>query len=136
MNIEDMTQELGVEPDSIHDGCGHPQYLLSSLEAHYGPSRKLSELTPNLYCMERWKDCGNEKRFWVKLVFVEFTQSNMDGSNLQVTHLLSAEGPSNDGLRECRHTRIGQEMEGYVYYMDFGHMRQVMDELERFFDGD
>jgi hypothetical protein len=122
-----LGRTVGCEPTGFHHGTGDPTWRLDQLKAAFDETH---ELIPNaLWAFKRERDSI------VAVTFVTFLMSNMDGSELEVMHMLSTWGPSG-GLREARHSYWGPDGNGYVFYMNFEHVRAALSYLERFFDGD
>lgn len=62
----------------------------------------------------------------LSFIFLNFAQSNMDGSNVVCSVLMHGYGFLQ--LGECRHTYWGKD--GYIFYLNGKHMKAVIQWLE------
>lgn len=83
------------------------------------------ELMPNAYLVL------NFENDWLKFAVLEFSSSNVDGSETMLSCLFHGEGPGM-GLRECRHTWWGED--GYLFYPDGRVIAAAFAALSEFFD--
>lgn len=126
VSAENMVSTIGVKPDTLNIGCGYPLYYLELLKSEFESCEKLSD--------GLWALVSRKEDHWVKVVFVEGEEESEDESLTLVSHFFTSEG-TGQALRECRHTRFGNELDGYVFYMNFERMNIAIDFLRGFFDG-
>lgn len=97
-------------------------YSKTALQAKFG-EEIFEELTDNLVVVGIQDEHG-----WLKFCFMEFNHS--DDTDTYYNQMWYGEGPT--GLRECRHSWIGDD--GYVFYINKLNFVAALEWLEKRYD--